>query len=149
MLELKALFTISRNAIHMQEWFNLWRDDASHLHLSLPFVSLVDWFANHFILEDGDSMLLQNVVFYQPVYSVPKPKELHYNLFFVVLTSCSINWTPMKLHQVEMRFLCKVIICAWTRKRRCEIIWKMWQNWMVNCYIQYKIGVGFLKCSQG
>jgi hypothetical protein len=46
-LQFKALFTISSNAFHMQEWSNLARDDISCLHLTLLLVSLlvVGWLA--------------------------------------------------------------------------------------------------------
>jgi hypothetical protein len=58
----------------MQEWSDLARDSVSRLYLTLPFVSflvgwlLVAWFITS---EDRDSMLLQNVGFYQPIRMVP------------------------------------------------------------------------------
>jgi hypothetical protein len=70
-----AMFTISSNAFHMQEWSNLARDKISCLCLTLPLASFYGWFwlvlAHHFSPEGENSMLLQNVGFYHPGHTAP------------------------------------------------------------------------------
>jgi hypothetical protein len=74
------MFTVSSNVFRTQEWPNLARDDVSRLRLTLTLLGfLVGWWlvglVHQFSHEDGDSALLRNVGFYQPIHTAIQPKS--------------------------------------------------------------------------